>query len=180
MLTTAQIDTEPYPIDMINLGVAQRYSILVKARNDTSAKNWAIHANMDTTMFDTVPDTLNPNATSYIEYSSAAETEDLGTVDAYEALNDTLLTPADVVAMPAATRTIELEFEFDTMDDGTNHAVINGVTYNSPNVPAIMSALTLGANASVAEAYGPQSFVVDHLDVVDIVVKNADTGKHPL
>ncbi|KAF9809804.1 hypothetical protein IEO21_07247 [Rhodonia placenta] len=173
------IDTEPYPIDMINLGVAQRYSILVKARNDTSAKNWAIHANMDTTMFDTVPDTLNPNATSYIEYSSAAETEDLGTVDAYEALNDTLLTPADVVAMPAATRTIELEFEFDTMDDGTNHAVINGVTYNSPNVPAIMSALTLGANASVAEAYGPQSFVVDHLDVVDIVVKNADTGKHP-
>ena len=39
--------------------VAQRYSILVTARNDTSA-NWAIHANMDTDMFDTVPEALNP------------------------------------------------------------------------------------------------------------------------
>ena len=31
------------PIDMIGLGVAQRYSVLVAARNDTTA-NWAIHA----------------------------------------------------------------------------------------------------------------------------------------
>jgi hypothetical protein len=29
-------------------------------------------------------------------------------------------------------------------------------------------------------AYGYLSFVLDHLDVVDIVLKNADTGKHPL
>lgn len=66
------------------------------------------------------------------------------------------------------------------MDDGTNHAMFNQVTYNSPLVPAILSVLTLGNNATVAQAYGPQSFVYDHLDVLDIVVKNGDTGKHPL
>jgi iron transport multicopper oxidase len=48
---------------MIDIAVAQRYSILVTARNDTSS-NWAIHANMDTDMFDTVPDTLNPSKLS--------------------------------------------------------------------------------------------------------------------
>jgi len=53
-------DVEEFPIDMISVSVAQRYSILVTARNDTSA-NWAIHANMDTDMFDTVPDALNPS-----------------------------------------------------------------------------------------------------------------------
>jgi iron transport multicopper oxidase len=47
-------------VDLISVTVAQRYSLLVTARNDTSA-NWAIHANMDTTMFDTVPPSLNPS-----------------------------------------------------------------------------------------------------------------------
>lgn len=45
---------------MISITAAQRYSILVTARNDTSA-NWAIHANMDTDMFDDVPPNLNPS-----------------------------------------------------------------------------------------------------------------------
>jgi iron transport multicopper oxidase len=40
--------------------VAQRYSVLVTARNDTSS-NWAIHANLDTAMFDGVPAALHPS-----------------------------------------------------------------------------------------------------------------------
>ena len=47
----------PPPVSMVSLTAAQRYSVLVTARNDTSS-NWAIHANMDTTMFDVIPDTL--------------------------------------------------------------------------------------------------------------------------
>lgn len=113
-------------------------------------------------------------------YNQSAPVPDYTYVDAYLETNDTALVPVDVVPMVPATTTIELEFEFDTLDDGTNHALVNGVTYNSPLVPAVLSQLTLGANASVAEAYGPLSFVVNHLDVVDIVLKNADTGKHPL
>lgn len=53
-------DVEEFPVDLLALTVAQRYSVIVKARNDTSA-NWAIHANMDTDMFDKVPDGLNPS-----------------------------------------------------------------------------------------------------------------------
>ena len=44
---------------MLSLTVAQRYSVLVTARNDTNGSNWAIHGNMDTDTFDTVPDDLN-------------------------------------------------------------------------------------------------------------------------
>ena len=52
-----QTDIEESPIDVLEVTVAQRYSVLVTARNDTDF-NWAIHANMDTDMFDTLPDTL--------------------------------------------------------------------------------------------------------------------------
>lgn len=55
---------------MLSVTVAQRYSILVTALNDTSS-NWAIHANMDTDMFDTVPDTLNPSTSSSFCLSSS-------------------------------------------------------------------------------------------------------------
>lgn len=98
----------------------------------------------------------------------------------YHDVDDLSLVPVIKVAQPAATRTIELEVIFDTMDDGTNHAMFNQVTYNSPLVPAIFSELSLGSNATIAEAYGPLSFVLEPMDVFDIVIKNGDAGKHPL
>ena len=102
------------------------------------------------------------------------------TTDVYELTNDTDLVPLAAMPLYPATQTIALEFEFDTMDDGTNHAVFNGTTYNSPLVPSVMSELTLAQNASVAQAYGPLSFVLDHLQVFDIVIMNADSNMHPL
>lgn len=118
--------------------------------------------------------------TSSVTYSSSASFTDLGFIDEYHDVNDTSLVPIEVIPQVPATRTIELEVTFDTMDDGTNRAMFNQITYNTPLVPAIFSELTLGTNATVATAYGPTSFVLDHLDVVDIVIKNGDAGKHPL
>jgi len=165
---------------LVSITVAQRYSILVTARNDTSS-NWVIHANMDTDMFDKVPADLNPNITSSITYNTSVSTplQDLGTISAYHDVNDTALVPIPAIAQPTATKTIGLEFTFDTMDYGTNRAMFNGVTYNPPLVPAVFSELTLGANATVDAAYGPSSFVIEYGDVVDLVVMNGDVGKHP-
>ncbi|PFH50518.1 multicopper oxidase [Amanita thiersii Skay4041] len=173
-------DVEESPIDLISITVAQRYSVLVTARNDTSA-NWAIHANMDSDMFDVVPPGLNPNATSSITYSPSAPLTDLGFVnpDAYHDVDDISLVPVEVIPQPRASRTIELNVTFETLTDGTNRAMFNQITYNQPLVPAILSEITLGSNATVAEAYGPLSYVLDHNEVVDIVIRNADPGKHP-
>jgi len=81
---------------------------------------------------------------------------------------------------PVVTKTIDLEVSFDTMDDGTNHGMFNQITYNPPLVPAIFSELSMASNATVAQAYGPTSFVLNPHDVVDLVIKNGDAGKHPL
>lgn len=114
-------------------------------------------------------------------YNSSATTTDYGFIDEFVDLNDTALVPIDIVPMyPPADLTIPLVVLLETMDDGTNRGMFNDVTYNAPLVPGILSALTLGENATVAGAYGPTSLVWNHLDVVDIVLMNDDDGKHPL
>ncbi|KII91245.1 hypothetical protein PLICRDRAFT_104957 [Plicaturopsis crispa FD-325 SS-3] len=172
-------DVEEYPIDLISVTVAQRYSVLVTARNDSTPANWAVHANMDTDMFDTVPDALQPNITSSITYSAGAPITDSGPISTYHDVPDLSLVPSSPTPLPPATTTITIEATFDTMDDGTNHAMFNKITYNPPLVPAVFSELSLGGNATEGGAYGPLSWVVGRGDVVDIVIQNGDAGKHP-
>jgi iron transport multicopper oxidase len=101
-------------------------------------------------------------------------------VDAYQDLDDTALVPVVVEPMLPTDRTVELVVSFETMDDGTNRALFNEVSYHTPLVPTALSVLTLGSNATVATAYGTGGIVLDHLSAVQIIVKNGDTGKHPL
>ena len=118
--------------------------------------------------------------TSSITYNTSASLAEPQTVDLYHDVNDTTLVPVVAIPQPVASRSIDLVATFQTMDDGTNRALFNNISYHSPLVPAVLSELTLGQNATVAGAYGPSSFTLDHLEVVDIVLKNGDVGKHPL
>jgi iron transport multicopper oxidase len=86
-----------------------------------------------------------------------------------------------VVPQPVASKSYIMNFDFEVLSDGTNRAVINHeVTFNYPLVPTVFSELTLGPSATIQQAYGPLSIVLDHLEVFDIVIQNADTGGHPL
>ncbi|KAK2465583.1 hypothetical protein APHAL10511_002475 [Amanita phalloides] len=171
-------DIEASPTGLIDIAVAQRYSVLVTARNDTTS-NWFIHANMDTDMFDKVPPNLNTNLTSSITYNSSAPLAPSQTVDKYYPVNDISFVPLVAIPQPPLTTTIEIQATFQTMSDGTNRALFNNISYINPLVPAVLSELTLGSNATVAEAYGRSSFVLNHNDAVDIVIKNGDVGTHP-
>lgn len=152
-------------------------------------------------MFDVVPPTLNPSKphqsfinsrclvtnrismidiTSSVTYNSSAPLTNNGTVDVYHDVNDTALVPIIVIPQPVASKSYILNFAFDLTTDGTNHAFINNVTFNYPLVPAVFSELSLGSKATIQQAYGPLSIVLQHLEVFDIVIQNGDTGKHPL
>ena len=153
-------------------------------------------------MFDKVPDNLNyskpllfyyvfflppvihanydKDLTSSVTYNTSAPLASPGEVDAYYDVNDTALVPIIIIPQPAATQSYQLDFSFATMTDGTNRAIVNNITFNYGVVPSIFSELSLGSSATIQEAYGPSSIVLDHLEVFDIVIKNGDTGKHPL
>jgi iron transport multicopper oxidase len=122
-----QTDVEESPIDLLTVTVAQRYSVLVTARNDTSLSNWAIHAAMDVDMFDTVPDGLNPNATSSITYNVSAPITDNGFIplEALHDVNDTALVPVEVIPqLPPAGKTIEVEVRSPNVPIFTRHFMV--------------------------------------------------------
>lgn len=60
-------------------------------------------------------------------------------------------------------------------------AFFNNITYKAPKVPTLYTALSSGTLASNAEVYGTYThpFVLEKGQVVQIVVDNDDTGKHP-
>ena len=50
IIETDGVEVEPFRIDVLTVAVAQRYSILVQAKNETST-NYAMTVMQDTTMF---------------------------------------------------------------------------------------------------------------------------------
>ncbi|KAK0542740.1 ferroxidase fet3 [Tilletia horrida] len=178
-------DVQELPVEALTISVAQRYSVLVTARNSTTtapAQNWLMHANMDPGMFDAVPDDLQLNITSTIGYPDATENgSDRPLLDEYSYFDDTQLVPVEVEGMADPNVEFDLNVSFDTYDNGQNYASFNNITYVSPKTPALFSAKSMASLASNKAIYGPSSnaHVFNSGDFVQVTVYNWDAGTHP-
>ncbi|KAJ1323061.1 iron transport multicopper oxidase [Microdochium nivale] len=183
-LTIVEVDgvyTVPAEADMIYLSAAQRCSFLVTTKNDTSA-NFPLVASMDTSLFDTLPDGLNYNVTAWLTYNDTADFPDPVMVDELKPFDDMTLVPQDSMALlPEPDQTYELNVIMNDLSDGANYAFFNNITYKHPTVPTLYTALTSGANATSPEIYGTYThpMVLAKDSVVQIVVNNLDSGRHP-
>lgn len=177
------VDTEALPVDLVSIAVAQRYSILVTARNDTS-QNWPIHANLDPDMYDQVPDSLQLNITSTLSYAASNELgSDRPTLDEYSYFDDLALVPFEPMPMVEADFTHDLNFEFNTYRDGKNYAAFNDKSYVSPQTPSLLTAQSMALNdTSDTTVYGPYTgaVILKHMDMIEIVINNLDAGSHPI
>ncbi|KAG0147247.1 hypothetical protein CROQUDRAFT_61959 [Cronartium quercuum f. sp. fusiforme G11] len=174
-------DVQPFAIDSLSLSVAQRYSVLVTARNDTRS-NWHMHANYDSDMFDSVPDKLVLNYTSSIIYEPTAPMAPDEPFSSYDMTNDTAFQPKIVQRILKPTRPIELNAFFATFDNGINRGAFNNVTFVPPLVPTAMTVDSAPTDSLTNPSiYGPQSnvYLVENLDVVELKVLNWDAGNHP-
>ncbi|CAN9096996.1 unnamed protein product [Alternaria alternata] len=173
--------TEPMDAEMIYLTAAQRYSVLVTAKNDTNS-NFAFVGSMDQDLFDAVPEGLNPNVTGWLVYDNSKELPTPKEVEAFEPFDDFALVPYDKEGLFGhVDRSITLDLKMDNLDDGANYAFFNDVTYVSPKVPTLYTVLSTGPNATDPTIYGSNTnaFVLAQNEVVEIVLNNDDPGKHP-
>ncbi|GAA5995608.1 multicopper oxidase [Rhodotorula paludigena] len=175
------VDTQEYPVDFLTLSVAQRYSVLVTARNDTS-QNFKIHANFDSSMFDTVPEDLQLNYTATLSYGAGNPVAEEGVQDELGLMQDHLLVPVVVEEQFTPTTSLELDVWFDAYDNGVNRAsMLNNISYVGPDTPSLMTMLSMGEDALNPVVYGPQT--AQHLltknDVMDLMVINFDANAHP-
>ncbi|QRD84389.1 Cupredoxin [Aspergillus flavus] len=173
--------TEPATASMIYIASAQRYSVLVTMKNETNA-NYAMVGSMDTDLFDTLPSDLNYNSTGWLVYDSSVEKPAAKSVSEFDFYDDFELVPYDGLERYGdADITVTLDLTMDNLGDGANYAFFNGISYVAPKVPILYSTLTTGSAATDAAIYGTDTnaFVLNKGDIVDIVLNNDDTGKHP-
>lgn len=185
-LTIVEVDgvyVKPNVTDLLYIATGQRMSVLVKAKEQDPGKNFALMQIMDEVMLDVVPPELVRNRTHQISYSDDNEAA-LGFVidDFDQAAEEFYLTPlADVPLLDHYDTQFTLNLTLDNLGDGVNYAMLNGVTYVHPRVPTLTTALTSGDLATDPRIYGDNinAFVLQKDEIVEIVVNNYDSGKHP-
>lgn len=183
--TIVEIDgvyVEKNTTDLIYITVAQRYGVLITTKNSTD-KNYAFMNGVDTTMLDSVPADLQVNGTNYIVYNESSALPDAYDIDSYDdALDDFYLKPlSKQKLMDDADYTITVDIQMNVLNDGINYAFFNNISYKAPKVPTLLTVLSAGEAATNELIYGTNtnSFVLQGGDIVDIVLNNFDTGKHP-
>ena len=186
-MTIVEVDgvyVEKNTTNLIYITVAQRYTVLVTTKNSTD-KNYAFMHRLDPDMLDTQPEDLQLNGTNTIMYN-----EELGEAESYDLTQDELddffddfyLVPLNKEKLyDDADYTVTVQVQMDNLGDGVNYAFFNNITYTKPRVPTLLSVLSAGDEATNELVYGSNtnSFVLQKDDVVDIVLNNLDTGKHP-
>ncbi|KAJ3406570.1 ferroxidase fet3 [Chytridiales sp. JEL 0842] len=102
------VDTQPLTVGSLKIAAAQRYSVLVKAREASNATNvrYLLHADMDLDMFDNPPASLNPRVTAQIVYSNSSSAAPLNLTQALEIP----LSP-ESLAQTAPTLTVDTLFD---------------------------------------------------------------------
>lgn len=168
--------------DLLYITVAQRYGVLIKTK-ESADKNYCFMSKFDEDMLDVTPSDLLLNNTNFIIYDDDADKPEQYMIDSLDDFfDDFYLHPSNNETLfDDADYTITVDVAMDNLGNGVNYAFFNNITYTYPKVPTLLSVLSAGDKASDPTIYGTNTntFVLQEDDVVDIVLNNLDTGKHP-
>jgi iron transport multicopper oxidase len=177
--------TEPTEASLLYIHVAQRYAILLTTKNSTD-QNFNIVTVADQVLLDVVPDGLNLNNTNWLEYNATApKTQAIVTLDVVDtnpAFDDFTLVPYDhQPLLPEPDLTISLQVVMAEAGNGNPYAYFNNITYTKPDVPTLYTVLSAAGNATNPEVYSQYTnpFILQHNDVVEVIINNDDGGSHP-
>ncbi|KAK9430746.1 Cupredoxin [Lipomyces doorenjongii] len=174
------IYVEPTDASMIYITVAQRYTILLTTKNSTD-KNFPMIASFDTTMLDTVPDSLVWNVTGWLTYDENADFPEPAVIDQYDFYDDFNLVPVEKELPYEPDYQVSVSVSMDNLGNGVNYAFFNDISYVAPNVPALYTVMSSGNLSTDATVYGTNThtYVLGYQEVVEIVLNNLDSGTHP-
>ncbi|KAK9450273.1 Cupredoxin [Limtongia smithiae] len=182
-MTIIEVDgiyVEPQVVSMIYITVAQRYTVLITMKNDTTT-NYPFMTSFDTDMLDTTPDTLMWNSTGWLVYNEDADLPDMPIMNEWDFYDDFYLVPLEKEEPWEVDSQITVVVTMQNLNDGANYAFFDNISYVAPLVPTLYSVMSTGANATVDTVYGTNThtYIAEHLDVIEIVLNSQDPGKHP-
>lgn len=99
----------------------------------------------------------------------------------WSSFDDTSLVPVIAQGTAAPDVVYTLTANFQVYDDAINHGAFNKIPFQFPNTPQLFTTLSMGSLAVNPAVYGPNSnaIVLNHLQMVELVLNNNDTGTHP-
>lgn len=138
--------------------------------------------NLMTIILDLIPSDSRLNCTSFMMCNDSLAKPEQTIVDSLDFLDDFYLVPInEAEILPDPDHCITLDVVMDNFIDGISYSFFNSVSYVQPKMPTLMTILTSGDNVTDAAIYGTNTntFVLVKEEIVEIVVKNLDTGTHP-
>lgn len=177
--------TEPTEADILYIAIAQRYAILLTTKDSTD-RNYAIVTVADSVLLDVIPSDLQLNNTNWLQYNQDAPHPQadikVNVASDLNPFDDITLIPYDhMPLLPGPDYEINVTVSMNDLGNGLPYAFLNNVSYTQAKVPSIFT-VTSSANVSTnAEIYGEftHPVVLQHNQVVQIVLNNADGGSHP-
>ena len=120
-MTIIEVDgtyTEPRTVRSIYVATAQRYGVLVTAKN-TKSQNFAFVASLDTNGFDHTTKYLLKNATGHLIYNPSKPCPENYTIQSWDITDDFTLIPQDRMPLLAGTpdQTIVMDLNFSTISN---------------------------------------------------------------
>jgi len=160
----------PYPTSGINIHIGQRYSVVVRMDADPS-RNYPILAVMDEAK-------SKPSVTGWLVYNDTAPRPPA--VPIPFDFDDTRLHPLTPRPVTPSTRNITFVVRFEKIGpNGTTLATINGVSYEAPYEPTMLTALQ-AADPFDLSIYGNKTNTnLLHLNEMIWVIIESTAGDHP-
>ncbi|KIX04862.1 uncharacterized protein Z518_05733 [Rhinocladiella mackenziei CBS 650.93] len=184
---------EPLLVHRLEIGVAQRYSVVINA-NQSSATNYWMRAQMNEFCFGDDNPVLDPDVKALVTYTNSTDdpTNSTDWQDALDTqcvgLNASLLTPTFTSPAPPATTLYAVTSSFQIGAYAVDLAYINGTSWVMADVPTLnqaVASLRAGNNSvstsGVSSGFSANQYVINVPDdaVVDLLVTNFDDGSHP-
>ncbi|SCV02253.1 LAMI_0G17282g1_1 [Lachancea mirantina] len=184
--TVVEVDgvyVKPKTTNLLYIATGQRVAVLVHSQK-TSSRNYALMQGMDATMLDVITPGLQLNRTTKIEYDSGSNDVSEYFIDSYkDAMNDFYLEPLDKMEiLDDYDYQITLDVKMDNLGNGVNYAFFNNITYVAPKIPTLSTVLSAPEDLiSNPWIYGDNinAFVLEHGEVIELVVNNYDDNRHP-
>ncbi|KAI8908434.1 Cupredoxin [Gorgonomyces haynaldii] len=149
-MTLVEVDgvlVKPTVVPSLNVAAAQRYSVLVTAKNTTQF-NYKMNAQFMLDMFDDPPADLVSLVTGTIVYNQTLpifnSTDVVPTSDSFDDFGLVPLVAVDAVKPDVS---LQMDVRFQLHEDGVNHGTFNNIVYKPPIVPALLTAVSMGQNA---------------------------------
>lgn len=184
-MTIVEVDgvyTKPVDTHMIYVAAGQRYSFLLQTRASAGA-NFPIVSRMDENSFSMHSDKPKSlDAVGRLVYGGDLPLIQPITGQELNPLDDLAIEPLDEEPLLQADKSITLDIDMHTRDDGIIHWMFNNQHYTRPKLPSLFAALSLGREAADPITYGiaTQTQVLDHGAVIEIVMKNKHMYPHPI